>query len=107
MKERRLVDELFSRTLLLRGKHACFARSRSLRMGLLRKKTLAPINWWPQDRCAKAFWSQHEMPAYQELLADTVAWLEPRPGQRWIDLGCGGGRLSRASGRKAKAASPK
>jgi SAM-dependent methyltransferase len=65
-------------------------------MGLFGKRTLPPINWWRDDRCAKAFWSQHEMPAYQELLADTVSCLEPRPGERWIDLGCGGGRLSRA-----------
>ncbi len=54
------------------------------------------VNWWRDDRCAKAFWSQHEMPAYQELLADTLSWLEPRPGQHWIDLGCGAGRLCRA-----------
>lgn len=36
------------------------------------------------------------MPAYQELLADTTAWLNPEPGGRWLDLGCGAGRLCRA-----------
>jgi ubiquinone/menaquinone biosynthesis C-methylase UbiE len=30
------------------------------------------------------------------LLADTAAWLEPRAGQRWLDLGCGCGQLTQA-----------
>ncbi len=35
------------------------------------------------------------MPPYQELLKDTGDWVDPQPGQRWLDLGCGSGRLSR------------
>lgn len=54
-----------------------------------------PVNYWPQTKTAKAFWGQQELPAYRELLRDTVAWLEPRAGQRWLDLGCGGGQLTR------------
>ncbi|MFO0970144.1 MAG: class I SAM-dependent methyltransferase [Gemmataceae bacterium] len=54
------------------------------------------VNYWRDDKCAKAFWGQHEMPAYQELMRDTLAWLEPEAGQRWLDLGCGAGRLSQA-----------
>jgi SAM-dependent methyltransferase len=54
------------------------------------------INYWPQSSCAKAFWSQHEAPAYQRLLADTAAWLDPQRGEHWLDLGCGGGQLSAA-----------
>jgi ubiquinone/menaquinone biosynthesis C-methylase UbiE len=54
------------------------------------------VNYWPNSKTAKAFWSQHELPAYQELLRDTKIWLEPGPGQRWLDLGCGGGQLTRA-----------
>jgi ubiquinone/menaquinone biosynthesis C-methylase UbiE len=52
-------------------------------------------NYWPDTRCARAFWRQQELPPYRKLLADTVAWLDPRPGERWLDLGCGSGRLTR------------
>jgi ubiquinone/menaquinone biosynthesis C-methylase UbiE len=54
------------------------------------------VNHWPNARCAKAFWTQSELPPYRQLLADTTAWLEPAAGQRWLDLGCGGGQLTRA-----------
>lgn len=53
------------------------------------------VNYWPSSACARAFWSQCEAPPYPQLLADTAAWLEPQPGQRWLDLGCGGGQLTR------------
>jgi len=57
---------------------------------------LAPAtNYWPDARCAKAFWSQNELPPYKELLADTAAWLDPQAEERWLDLGCGGGQLTR------------
>jgi ubiquinone/menaquinone biosynthesis C-methylase UbiE len=54
------------------------------------------INHWPESACARAFWGQQELPPYRRLLADTAAWLETRPGQHWLDLGCGGGQLTRA-----------
>jgi ubiquinone/menaquinone biosynthesis C-methylase UbiE len=54
------------------------------------------VNYWPDSRCAKAFWGQQEVPPYQRLLAHTIAWADPQPGDRWLDLGCGGGRLTRA-----------
>jgi SAM-dependent methyltransferase len=53
------------------------------------------VNHWPNNRCARAFWGQRELPPYRRLLADTAAWLDPRPGERWLDLGCGGGQLTR------------
>jgi SAM-dependent methyltransferase len=56
----------------------------------------AATNHWPDARCAKAFWGQHEVPPYQQLLADTLGWADPAPGERWLDLGCGGGAISRA-----------
>jgi SAM-dependent methyltransferase len=52
-------------------------------------------NHWPDDRCAKAFWSQQEVRPYRRLLADTLDWCAPAPGERWLDLGCGGGPLTR------------
>jgi ubiquinone/menaquinone biosynthesis C-methylase UbiE len=54
------------------------------------------INWWPDADCAKAFWRQHDFPPYQQLLADTLDWADPGPQERWLDLGCGAGTVSRA-----------
>src|SRR5262245_6299753 len=53
-------------------------------------------NYWPDDECAKAFWSQQEIRPYRRLLADTLDWCAPAPGEWWLDLGCGGGALTRA-----------
>ena len=53
------------------------------------------VNYWPKSSCAKAFWSQRELPPYHRLLRDTADWLEPQAGQRWLDLGCGSGQLTR------------
>ncbi len=53
-------------------------------------------NWWPSAACAKAFWAQQDCQPYQQLLADTLDWADPGPGERWLDLGCGGGAVTRA-----------
>lgn len=53
-------------------------------------------NYWSDPRCAKAFWSQCDLPIFQKLVADTVDLAEPRAGDEWLDLGCGGGTLTRA-----------
>jgi ubiquinone/menaquinone biosynthesis C-methylase UbiE len=53
-------------------------------------------NYWTDAKCAKAFWTQHEIPPYRQLLADTVNWADPQAGERWLDLGCGGGAITRA-----------
>jgi SAM-dependent methyltransferase len=53
-------------------------------------------NHWTDARCAKTFWSQEELPAYRRLLADTLDWADPGPGEQWLDLGCGGGAVTRA-----------
>jgi ubiquinone/menaquinone biosynthesis C-methylase UbiE len=58
--------------------------------------SVAVRNYWPETRCARAFWGQQELPPYRRLLADTAAWLDPGPGERWLDLGCGSGQLTRA-----------
>ncbi|MFL5245503.1 MAG: class I SAM-dependent methyltransferase [Gemmataceae bacterium] len=60
------------------------------------------VNYWPDDATAKAFWSQHELPPYQELLADTADWIDPGSEERWLDLGCGGGHLTRAIWRRSR-----
>ena len=52
-------------------------------------------NYWADAKCAKAFWGQQELPAFQQLVADTIQTADPRPGQHWLDLGCGGGTLTR------------
>ncbi|HEX3148359.1 MAG TPA: class I SAM-dependent methyltransferase [Gemmataceae bacterium] len=54
------------------------------------------VNYWPDSKCAKAFWGQHELPPYRELLDDTIDWADPQAGESWLDLGCGGGALSKA-----------
>src|SRR5262245_23764006 len=53
------------------------------------------VNHWPDARCAKSFWGQHDLPPYRQLLADTVGRAAPAAGERWLDLGCGGGALTR------------
>ena len=59
-------------------------------------------NAWPDTRYVKAFLGQHELAPYQELLRDTSAWLAPTIGQRWLDLGCGAGELSRVLWEKSQ-----
>jgi ubiquinone/menaquinone biosynthesis C-methylase UbiE len=54
------------------------------------------VNYWPDSACARAFWGQQEVAPYQQLLADTANWLNPTAGQRWLDLGCGCGKLTEA-----------
>lgn len=60
-------------------------------MGVLRTAR----NYWPDSKCAEAFWSQQEVRPYRRLLADTLDWCAPAAGERWLDLGCGSGPLSR------------
>jgi ubiquinone/menaquinone biosynthesis C-methylase UbiE len=56
----------------------------------------ASVNHWPESKCAKAFWSQQQLLPYRRLLTDTCNWLDPQPGERWLDLGSGSGQLTRA-----------
>jgi ubiquinone/menaquinone biosynthesis C-methylase UbiE len=52
-------------------------------------------NHWADARCAKAFWSQAELPVFHRLVGETLDLAAPKPGDRWLDLGCGGGTLTR------------
>jgi SAM-dependent methyltransferase len=63
---------------------------------------LPSVNYWPDSKCARAFWGQHEAPAYKRLLADTAAWLNPQAGEYWLDLGCGSGQLTEALWTKSR-----
>jgi SAM-dependent methyltransferase len=54
------------------------------------------VNWWPSTACAKAFWAQQDCRPYQRLLEDTLDWAAPGAQERWLDLGCGGGAVTRA-----------
>src|SRR5262249_41744038 len=67
-----------------------------------REPMSATVTHWRDAKCARAFWSQGELPAYQRLLADTIAGTRPVPGQHWLDLGCGAGRLTRALWQEAQ-----
>ena len=57
---------------------------------------VAERNYWTDAKCAKAFWGQHELPPYRQLLTDTITWAAPAEGEHWLDLGCGGGAISKA-----------
>jgi ubiquinone/menaquinone biosynthesis C-methylase UbiE len=53
-------------------------------------------NYWLTDECAKAFWDQKEGRPYKQLVEETIGWAAPKPGERWLDLGCGSGQLANA-----------
>jgi ubiquinone/menaquinone biosynthesis C-methylase UbiE len=59
------------------------------------KRVPVEHNYWGDEKCAKAFWSQQELPPYKRLVRATMDWADPRPDQTWLDLGCGSGALSR------------
>jgi SAM-dependent methyltransferase len=51
-------------------------------------------NYWLNDDCARVFWDQRLSLPYQQLLRHTAAYTDARPGERWLDLGCGSGQLT-------------
>src|SRR5581483_5639506 len=53
------------------------------------------VNYWYDKRCARAYWTQGDLGPYRELYRHTADWLDPAPGEHWLDLGCGMGRLTR------------
>lgn len=51
-------------------------------------------NYWHDETCAKAFWDQKNGLPYKQLVQDTFQHVRLRPGDRWLDLGCGSGQLT-------------
>jgi SAM-dependent methyltransferase len=51
-------------------------------------------NYWHDENCAKAFWDQKNGLPYKQLVKDTFSQVHLRPGDRWLDLGCGSGQLT-------------
>jgi ubiquinone/menaquinone biosynthesis C-methylase UbiE len=57
-------------------------------------------NRWNEEKCARAFWGQQEFRSYRQLMNDTLDWARPVAGEAWLDLGCGGGALTRGLWRR-------
>jgi len=53
-------------------------------------------NLWRSPMVAKAFLYQQKARPYLELLNTTESYIAPSPQERWLDLGCGSGRLIRS-----------
>lgn len=54
------------------------------------------MNLWRNSLVALAYSYQQNARPYAELLEITESFLFPKTGQRWLDLGCGSGRLIRS-----------
>jgi ubiquinone/menaquinone biosynthesis C-methylase UbiE len=54
------------------------------------------MNLWRSSLVAFAYSYQQNAKPYAELLATTESFISPKAGQRWLDLGCGSGRLIRS-----------
>jgi ubiquinone/menaquinone biosynthesis C-methylase UbiE len=54
------------------------------------------MNLWRNSMVALAYAYQQNARPYAELLETTESFISPKLGQRWLDLGCGSGRLIRS-----------
>ena len=54
------------------------------------------MNLWRNSIVAIAYAYQQNARPYAELLETTESFISPKIGQRWLDLGCGSGRLIRS-----------
>jgi ubiquinone/menaquinone biosynthesis C-methylase UbiE len=59
-------------------------------------------NLWTSDLVAVAYSYQQKAKPYLELLETTEGFMNTKPGQRWLDLGCGSGRLIESILRKSE-----
>jgi SAM-dependent methyltransferase len=53
-------------------------------------------NLWHSPIVARAYSYQQKARPYQDLINTTESFMSIRPGDRWLDLGCGSGRLIRS-----------
>jgi len=59
-------------------------------------------NLWRSKRVAAAYFYQQKARAYIELLEATERYIHPNPSERWLDLGCGSGRLVKSIWEKSQ-----
>jgi ubiquinone/menaquinone biosynthesis C-methylase UbiE len=50
-------------------------------------------DYW-QEEDTRAFLEHHRAMPFQQMLRDTAGCLDPFPGERWLDLGCGRGHFT-------------
>jgi SAM-dependent methyltransferase len=55
--------------------------------------SLTVADYW-QEENTRAFLEHHRAMPFQQMLRDTAACLDPFPGERWLDLGCGRGHFT-------------
>ena len=55
--------------------------------------SLTVADYW-QEEDTRAFLEHHRAMPYQQMLRDTATCLDPFPGERWLDVGCGRGHLT-------------
>jgi SAM-dependent methyltransferase len=55
--------------------------------------SLSVADYW-QEEDTRAFLEHHRAMPFQQMLRDTAACLDPFPGERWLDVGCGRGHLT-------------
>lgn len=59
-------------------------------------------NLWRNRLVAIAYSYQQNARPYLELLKATESFINPQPGERWLDLGCGSGRLIKSVWEKSQ-----
>jgi SAM-dependent methyltransferase len=60
------------------------------------------MNLWRSSVVAFAYSYQQNARPYLDLLCTTELYIQPKPGQVWLDLGCGSGRLIRSIWEKSR-----
>ena len=59
-------------------------------------------NSWESPIVARAYSHQQKARPYLELIKTTESFIDAAPGEKWLDLGCGSGRLIRSIWEKSQ-----